>query len=621
VIRAATARPAAGAFAWAGLVAGLLGSGCVGSIGPAPGESPAGAFGPTGNGGPGSPGAQVPGGSSNNGSGGTSNGGPASPAPPSMPPAWTEPGSVAPMPSACSAQASSLVAPSTMRRLTTEEFRRSVRDLLGMAAEAALPLTLPDESRVDNFDNNGSAQILTDKHVQGLTEAIETLTTTLLADNARKTSVFGCAPIGTARATCTRNFITRFGRRAFRRPLASEEIDRFAALAASQDSDAEPYAGLELVLRAMLSSPNFLFLVELGTADAARPGHVRLTGFEVATRVSYLLVGAGSNDALLDAAAAGRLNTPDGVAEAARTLAADPRASQIRRQFGTAWLQSDGLSGIDPASRGDARFDATMRSAMQEETARFVDELFSRTTGSMLDVVTADWSNVNNRLATLYGLPAPAGNTWTRTTMPAGQRGAGVLTQASFLTMTAPHAGVEPIKRGAYVRQVLLCERLPSPPADIPSIDAVKLPANATERERLAAHRAAPACSGCHQLLDEVGFAFSGYDRLGAVRTRDDGGNPIDTRGNLFGVDPPAFNGPRELGQKLGQSPKLSLCMVTQMYRFGLGRSETADDTCAIQAIEAQFRAGGETFGALLDAFVRSDAFRSRRPLTSGGTP
>jgi hypothetical protein len=205
--------------------------------------------------------------------------------------------------------------------------------------------------------------------------------------------------------------------------------------------------------------------------------------------------------------------------------------------------------------------------------------------------------------------------------MPAGQRGAGVLTQASFLTLTAPHAGIEPIKRGRYVRQVLLCERLPSPPADIPSIDAVKLPATASERDRLAAHRADPACNGCHQLLDEVGFAFSGYDRLGANRTRDDGGNPIDTRGRLIGFDPPEFDGARALGAKLRQSPKLGLCVATQMYRFGLGRSETADDTCAIESIEARFRAGGETFSALLDAFVRSDAFLSRRPATAGVSP
>jgi Protein of unknown function (DUF1592)/Protein of unknown function (DUF1588)/Protein of unknown function (DUF1595)/Protein of unknown function (DUF1585)/Protein of unknown function (DUF1587) len=590
----------------------------MGVVGPAPGESAPGAFGPTGNGGPGSSGAQGPGEPS---TGGGNNGGPMTPAPTSMPPAWTDPGSSVPPPSACSAQASGVLAPSTMRRLTGDEYRRSVRDLLGMAADAALPLTLPDESRIDGFDNNAGAQILTDKHVQGLTDAIETLTTSLLGDATRRNTVFGCAPTGATRPTCTRSFITRLGRRAFRRPLTTEEIDRFAALAATQDSDPEPYAGLELVLRAMLTSPNFLFLVELGTADAARPGHFRLTGFEIATRLSYLMVGAGPTEAMLDAAAVGRLNTPDGVAEAARALAADPRAALIRRQFGTAWLQSDSLAGIDPATRADPRFDQTMRAAMQEETARFVDELFSRSTGSMLDVVTADWTHVNGRLAPHYGLPAPAGGNWTRTTMPAGQRGAGVLTQASFLTMTGPHAGIEPIKRGRYVRQVLLCERLPSPPSDIPSIDAVKLPANATERQRLAAHRDVPACSGCHQLLDEVGFAFSGYDRLGAARTSDDGGNPIDSSGQLLGFDPPAFNGPRELGQKLRASPKLSLCMVTQMYRFGLGRSETGEDACAIQAIETRFRAGGETFAALLDAFVRSDAFLWRRPATSGGTP
>jgi hypothetical protein len=370
----------------------------------------------------------------------------------------------------------------------------------------------------------------------------------------------------------------------------------------------------------MLGSPSFLFVVENGTPDPKRPGVVRLTGYEVATRLSYLLVGSGPGDALLDAAAAGKLDAPDGIAAAARDLLADPRAAAVRRGFATSWLQTDALAAITPDAKLYPKWSEPLRAAMLEETGRFLDDLLSRPDGNLLDVVSADWSFVNDALGRHYGVTAPAAGTWARASFPQGQRAAGVLTQATLLTMTAPHPGVEPIKRGQFVRQVLLCQRLPSPPANVPSIDKVVVPATASDRDRLAAHRSNPACAGCHRLMDDVGFGFSAYDGIGAYRTRDAGGNAIDQHGTISGFDAPDFEGPRALGTKLRQSPDLPACVATQIFRFALARTETSDESCTVRAIADAFQRGGQSWPALVDALVRSEAFRTRRPaITTGG--
>jgi hypothetical protein len=249
-----------------------------------------------------------------------------------------------------------------------------------------------------------------------------------------------------------------------------------------------------------------------------------------------------------------------------------------------------------------------------------MDELTARPMGSLLDVATADWTFVNGALAKLYGLPAPAAGAWARATFPSGQRGAGFVTQGLFLTMTAPHPGVEPIKRGQIVRQTLLCQRLPAPPPGVPALDQAKVPATASDRDRLAAHRSNPTCAPCHQMLDPVGFGLSGFDGIGAARATEASGAPVDTHGTIVGFDTPDFDGPRELGQRLRASPDLPGCIVTELFRFAQGRSDAADDACVIGQIREGFRAGGETYPALVDALVRSDAFRSRR-LPTGGTP
>jgi len=284
-------------------------------------------------------------------------------------------------------------------------------------------------------------------------------------------------------------------------------------------------------------------------------------------------------------------------------------------------MQLDDLENVSPDAKRYPAFNAELRASMMEETARFFEDLSARASGNLLDFVTADATFVDAVLARLYGVPAPAAG-WARQTMPAGQRGAGVLTQASLLTLTTPHDGVEPIKRGQFVRTALLCQRLPPPPPNVPPLEAAQVPATATPRERLSAHRENPACGGCHQLLDPIGFGLARFDGVGAYRDKDAHGNPIDARGSIAGFTTPDFDGPRELGDRLRGAPEVSRCVATQLFRHATARTESDDDRCLIDRIDDSFRRGGQGWGALVEATVRSDAFRMRRiPETAGGAP
>jgi hypothetical protein len=529
----------------------------------------------------------------------------------------TTPGEMRPSdpggPKACTATS----APTQMRRLTNDEYRRTLRDLFGSVAANEAAAELPGEGSVGGFENNAEAQSLSAKHLGAYLEVSERLTAAVLADARVKSAFFGCAPTGAQRASCTTAFLQRFGRRAWRRPLTAAELDELTALARSFDADPEPYAGLEATVQALLTSPNFLFLVETGTKDPARPGFVRLTGTEIAARLSYLLVGTTPDDKLLDAATTGALDTKEGVAAAARALVADARGGASRRAFFGRWLHVNELGAVTREAAHYPAWSDALRDAMAEETNRFVDEL-TGPNGNLLDLVTADWGHVNDTLAKHYGVEAPAKGTWARQKFAAGQRGAGILTQASFLTVAALSEKATPIKRGQRVRLDFLCDQLPSAPPGVPTIEEVKLPAGASERAHLAEHEKNPQCAGCHKMLDPVGFGLAHYDTIGAYRKVDSTGAKIDARGRFDEVPGSDFDGAAELGARLRAQPRYAQCFATQLFRYAVARQDVAEDACTLGLVGAAFTKGGGTYASLVDALVTSDAFRLRRMPTGG---
>lgn len=494
-----------------------------------------------------------------------------------------------------------------LRRLTSAEYLRTVRDLFGDVADPTG--SFPADAIADGFDNNAEASTVSELHVAQYQAAAERVAAEVAGDAALRERLVGCDVVAEGRA-CVESFVPRLARLAHRRPASSEEIGALLAIVDATAGDPDPWIGVQLVIEAVLQSPSFLYRPEIGFADGGGD-RLRLTGHELATRLAYFLWGTTPDDALLAAADRGELDDDEGAAAVAAGMLDDPRARDGVRRFLTQWVRLPQLDGVtrDPAEH--PAFDDALRASMREETVRLLDEYAWSESESFLDVLTARHVWVDSRLASLYGVVAPT-DVWASVEAPAELERGGLLTTASVLTLTAKSASGIPIHRGKYVREVLLCETLPPPPPDIPAIPA-PIPGE-SERDRLARHREDPACAGCHSKLDPLGFALARFDAIGARRATDASGAPISAEGSLSGWGAPEFEGALELAATLRGSPAVSRCVATHALRFALGRRETGGDACALAEIGGAFDASGQRLRALLLAIVRSDAFLYRSP-------
>jgi len=504
--------------------------------------------------------------------------------------------------------------PTHLRRLSASEYRGSIAVLLG----AGLPdptVDFPDDAVVGGFDNNAEALATSDLHVERWRDAAEQLAAAVIADPDRRAGVVGCDPTGPDRDACLEAFARRFGRLAWRHTLDYEEIAGLLAVADAAAADADPWAAIALVIEAVLQSPSFVFRVELGEPDPQVPERIPLRGVEVATRLSLLLVGATPSAELLDLAEAGGLADAEGVEAAAHELLADPRAVAALREFHGQWLQ---LPVLEHVARDPAVYPAwtpTLGLAMAESTRRLVDEHVWSEGADFLDVLVADHAWLDAELAALYDV-AVATDDFESVQLPAGQRRSGILGQASTATVTGKNDAGLAIFRGKFIREVLLCESLPPPPQNVPAIpDPV---AGESDQERLSRHRSDPACSGCHALLDPLGFGLAELDAIGRWRELDSTGAPVDARGSRSGWDGYEFDGAVELAALLRSDPAVADCVVRQLFRWSAGRRETDADTCTLDALATEFEASDHSLLSLLVVYVRSDAFRYREPASEG---
>ncbi len=500
--------------------------------------------------------------------------------------------------------------PAFLRRLTNLEYRQTARDLLGVSGDPSTGF--PADVAQNGFDNNAESVTISSYHLESYRDAAEQLAGQALSSATSRASVVGCALDGgdaVARATCLRSFVTSFGRRAWRRPLAKEEGDALVALAATASGNPGPYAGASLVIQAALLSPHFLFRVEVGQTDPARPGMRKLTGHEVATRLSYLLRGTMPDEALMAAAEQGQLDTAAKVVATATEMFKDPRARVQTRNFFGQWLQMPQLATVERDRVRYPMWTPALGDAMREETSRFVEDAIWRDGVSFLDVYTAPFTFLNTTAAKVYGKMATA--TWTRVPFTAVDQRGGLLTQPSILTATADQESTLPILRGKFIREALLCQELPPVPAEVPPLP--KAVAGESDRKRLERHRSNPACGACHAMMDPLGFGLSRYDMIGALRTVDSNKQPVTGEGSLSGFGASEFDGAVELGRLLHDSPRAAECVVTELFRYTHARKEVEVDQCEVEQVLAAFKQSGHSFRAMLLAFVRSDGFRYRR--------
>lgn len=492
------------------------------------------------------------------------------------------------------------MAPVPLRRLTNEEYNNTVRDLLGDTSRPAD--AFPPDEAVGGFENNTVAPV-TQQLVERYMAAAEALAASAVGQIDR---LAPCAE-GEPREGCARRFIDSFGRLAFRRPLEDGERAGLLALYADKEKRSGHAQAIRLVLEVVLQSPKFLYRLE--PLDDTSVKTRALTGYELATRLSFFIWASTPDSKLLDDAAAGKLATAEGVGDAARRLLADKRAVDGIRSFHRQWLD---LRELETESKDQVLYPAftpELKKAMVEETLRFSAHAVLQGGDAITTLLTSKKSFVNASLAKLYGVAAPAGEGFALVDLPAGQR-SGLLTQASVMSVLASAEEASPILRGKFVSEKLLCLSVPPPPPGV-AIAPPKPDPKLTKKERFEVHRADPSCAGCHQMMDPAGFGFEHYDAVGAWRTVD-GAFPVDSVGVISGTSDAngEFDGAVALGERLAASQQVRRCIATQWFRAALGRSERDEDAASLDDVYQSFTRAGFDVRGLIVAITTSDAFR-----------
>lgn len=489
----------------------------------------------------------------------------------------------------------------SLRQLTTVQYKNSLRDLFGDAV--TLPSNLePDTALSGLYAIGASTVALSARSTELFETAARDITTQIFSDATKRQSLLGCDP---TQQSCLESFVSTFGRRAWRRPLAADEVTKYVTLAQSgQTASGDAWQGASLIVSAMLQSPNFLYRVEIGTIDAAQPTRRWLDSFEVASRLSYLLWSSTPDDTLLDAAASGTLTDPTLIATQAQRLLNDTRAQAAVENFFAEYLGLNNLQAAQKLPEAYPAFTPSLRSAMQQETLLTLRTLAFDEGTDFRSLLTSHTTFVNTELAELYGMPAPNGDGMGRTTLAADSPRVGLLGQASLLTMYSHASTSSPTQRGKFVREILLCQSIPAPP---PNVNTT-LPDTAgavTKREKLAIH-AEGSCAACHSLMDPIGLALENFDGIGAYRETDNGA-PIDASGELDGV---AFADAAGLGQVLSQHARFPECVARTLYRYSMGHLEEPGEEPAITSLVGSFSTSGYKLKDLLLATAQLPGFR-----------
>lgn len=515
------------------------------------------------------------------------------------PPASTSPGDATgkPLPSACT---SAPAGRRLLRRLTSEEFDNTVRDLLGTSATFGIRF-VADEV-LHGYSNQADGLRLSPLLAEQIAEAATTLAAHAVARMSELNPY--CR---TSDAACTHLFVERFGLRAYRRPLTPDEIGRYLALYQAELTGGTHAEGIQSVVAAMLQAPGFLYRRELGRISGAR---AHLDSYEIAGELSYLFLSSMPDAALFDAAAVDRLRAPDEIERQARRLLQTTRGKETLARFARAWLGVGRLASVAKDSTTYPMFDDALRRSLATELDRFVTAI-SVGEGTLAALVTADYTFADERLAAVYGLTRPAANANDFVRVPA--KGRGIFTRAAVMTTHAAPARSSPVHRGHVIRERVLCGEVPEPPpgvvAALPEIDAA-LPV----RERLARHLTDPACRSCHQLLDPIGLAFEHFDGVGRYRTVDERGRAIDATAAIIGSgrSDASLTGADALASHLAQSPEVHQCFVREFFRFALGDVERDATLCALSSLYDGFRADKLSLVELFVRFARAPHFLER---------
>jgi mono/diheme cytochrome c family protein len=497
----------------------------------------------------------------------------------------------------------------TLRRLNCVEYNNTIRDLVGVDFQPADDFPADDVGY--GFDNIGDVLSMPPILLEKYLSAADRIVAAAFRNPDTRKRIIICQPTKETEATCIRKIVEAFAARAYRRPLASEEVDRLARLTAVARENGDGFeAGIQVALKAVLVSPHFLFRVELDNKPSDPNAVHPVTDYELASRLSYFLWSSMPDDELFARARQNTLRGKEVLESEVRRMLNDPKSKAFVENFAGQWLQTRNLktSTPDPARFPD--FDDGMRAAMQKETELFFQTIVKEDR-SILDFLDGRFSFVNERLARHYGITGVKGTAFQRVQLT-GDRRAGVLTQGSVLTVTSNPTRTSPVKRGKWILENILGAPPPPPPPGAGELSESKKAVDAGSlRQRMEQHRADPNCASCHQRMDPLGFGLENFDATGAWRERD-GKFPIDACGVLPGGK--SFKGPEELRTILkSKSSAFCRCLTEKMLTYALGRGLESYDQPAVDQICAALGADKFRFSRLVIEIVNSDPFQKRR--------
>jgi hypothetical protein len=501
-----------------------------------------------------------------------------------------------------------------VRRLSHSEYQNAVADLF---AGITLPkVTLLPDAKNSGFENNALSLTPSALLIEQYAKAAEDIAKTVTEQQSKW---LPCNPAG-QEATCGKQIIETLGFRAFRRPLSTDEVTRYTQFFNQQLSDISFNGALRLTLQVLLQSPQFIYRLEFGNANAIQGDRVPLTGYEMASRLSFFLWESIPDQVLLDSAAADELKTPEQLEKQARRMLAMPRARAAVVNFHRQWLEFERLTKELKDPKKFPSYDDTLKASMMEESKRFVEHHLFDGEGTIQSLLTSSETYVNGPLASFYGVSGPqSANEWQKVSLDPSQR-AGILTSANFLASHAHASTGSPPLRGVFVLRNLLCRKLGSPPKDADTSTPEPNPNDGpkTNRQLFEERTSSTVCQSCHQRINGIGNGFEAFDAIGSFRTTDNG-LPVDSTGELVGTDVDGpYSGAVELGKKLSESQLLLFCSALNWFKYTNGREETSDDACRVQSLYESLANNQGNLQEMLIATVRSPDFAVRSKIQTG---
>jgi hypothetical protein len=500
-------------------------------------------------------------------------------------------------------------ASAAMRRLLARQYVNTVELIFGKkAASVALP---PDDTALNGYQSIAASQLaLNDELVAQYEMSARAVAEAAMADTEHIQALIDCDPTQKGKNVCFERFVEDVGRLAFRRPLTEEERTDFVTVGeAGVDQLGTFEDGIQYIIVALLQSPSFLFQVEIGDPVGEADSVRKLNGYEVASRLSFFLLDRGPDRELLDAAAAGELETEEGVRAHARRLVKLSKAREATAAFFTEYFVLGDIEVMpkDPTLFPDYSQDVAL--SMRRETMTLINDVIWDRNAPVTELLTADYSFIDEHLAALYDVDAPA-KAWSSVTLPEKQQRSGILSHASILATQAHADSTSVTHRGIFILERLLCSSMPPPPEDVDT----ELPPSSeapTMRERVAVHLENDSCAGCHRLVDGMGLALENFDPVGRWREKENG-EVIDASGEHSDLG--EFVGVAGLSQALVESEEATQCMVRNLYRHGTGHVETKAERETLRTLHDKFRESGFKWRELLVEMAASPLMRSVGP-------